>query len=161
MAYVQEIVPLARCGRMLIGLIGFATTNIIVYSEISKRQLPTTKFSSKYLCFTSAVCIWCGPISSLLLILSVVPGFCMMRLIGSAMVLSTQFQFMSFYQLSRLHYCFSNQQLRANKGYPLWIFVVMIIIGIILWICILIQRVAVDTLPAKCGYTNKVEYQST
>ena len=74
------------------------------------------------------------------------------------MVYFAQFLSLSLYQLSQLHYCFSNQQLHAKNGYPLWVFVVMISIGIIIWISGMMLQIFVDTLPAKCGYTNEFSF---
>ena len=82
----------------------------------------------------------------------------MFRLIGCVMVYFAQFLSLSLYQLSQLHYCFSNQQLHAKNGYPLWVFVVMISIGIILWIAGIVQHVFVDTLPSDCGYTDELSF---
>ena len=158
MVHVQEILGPAWIFRVLVGIIGIAITGKLLHNEIKKRSLPTTHFSSQYLRVTSAVCFWCGPISPALLVCSVIPGFCMMRFIGSTMTFYTQILFMSFYQLSRLHYCFSNQQLRAKKGYPLCVFVVMVIIGIIVWISGLMLLIFVDTLSSKCGYTDDASF---
>ena len=152
--FIQELIPLAWIGRVIIGLIGLSITGTILRIEIRKRQSSEIHFVSKYLRFTSAGCFWCGPISSLLLIFSVIPGFCMIRFSGSVIVHDMQFVFMSCYQLSRLHYCFSNQQLRTNTGYPPWLFVMMITIGIIIWISCTMMHILVDTLPTTCGYTN-------
>ena len=154
MAHIQEFPPLAWTVRVVLGMIGCAITVPVLYYELKKRRLPTTQFQSHYLRFTSAVCIWSAPITPIFLILSVIPGFCMIRYIVSAMTCYTQFVCISFYQLSRLHYCFSHQQLHKKKGYPQWVFTVMVIIGIIVWISALILRVLVDTLPAECRYTD-------
>ena len=154
MVFVQELPPEAWILRILCGLIGFVITGSLLHSEIKNRRSPTVHFSSRLLRLTSLGCLWCGPISALSLILSVIPGFCMMRYIGSAMAFMTQFVLMSFYQLSRLHYCFSNQKLHGNKGYPLWMFLVMVAIGVIDWILQMMLYVFVDTLPSKCGYNN-------
>ena len=107
---------------------------------------------------TSLGCLWCGPISALCLILSVIPGFRMMQRIGSVMALTTQFALMSFYQLSRLHYCFSNQQLHGNKGYPLWVFLVVITIWTITYTMQWIQYIFVNTLPYHCGYRDDLSF---
>ena len=41
---------------------------------------------------------------------------------------------MGFYQLSRLYYCFSNQQIHSNKGYPKCLFIIMYAMGIMVGI---------------------------
>ena len=158
MAHVQELIPSVCIIRILIGLACFVITGSVLHSEIRKRRLSTTLFSSGLLRFTSAGCLWCGPISSLFLIFSVIPGFCMIRLIGTMIPLYTQTTLLGFYQLSRLYYCFSNQQLHGKRGYPICLFLVMAIIGIILWISDLIVHVFVRTMPRKCGYRNDLSF---
>ena len=155
MVHVQRVPPPVWIARVVIGAIGFAITGLVLYSDIKKRRRPTTQFYSNYLRWTSAVCIWCAPITPLFLILTVFPGFCMIRFVATVMTLLTQSMFLSFYQLSRLHYCFSNQQLHGNKGYPQWVNL-MITIGIMIWISTLMVYILVVTLPSKCGYTDSV-----
>ena len=154
MVNVEDFPPLAWIVRVAMGMIGFAIACIVFYFETKKRHLPTTRFYSKYLQFTSAVCVWCAPISSLFLMLSAIPGFWMIRNIVSTMTCYTQFVFLGLYQLSRLHHCFSSQQLHEKKGYPQWVFVMMITIGITIWIFALMVYILVITLLSKCGYTN-------
>eukprot|EP01084_Bolivina_argentea_P007980 14935_1 len=36
-----------------------------------------------------------------------------------------QLIFMGYYQLSRLHYCFSSSQVHSKQGYPDWLFIIM------------------------------------
>ena len=158
MAYTQVVIPLAWMSRICIGLIGFAITATILRTEIKNRHSPTINVLSKYLHHTSAVCLWCGAISSLWIVISVIPGFCMIRYIGSILMFYTQYLSLILYQLSRLHYCFSNQQTRTKNGYPLWVFVVMITIGIVIWILSMTLNIFVDTLPSKCGYTNDMTF---
>ena len=97
---MQELIPLAWICRIVIGLIGLSITGGLLQSEMLKRRSSSTHFLNNYLRLTSASCFWCGPISSLLLIFSVVPGFCMIRMIGGALMFSMQFWSLSFYQLS-------------------------------------------------------------
>ena len=153
MSYVQEFPPLAWIVRLVMGMIGFAITGRVLYYEVKKRRLPSTQFHSHYLRWTSAVCVWTAPIPPLLFIFGVIPGFCMIRFSGSIVISYTQIVFLSFYQLSRLHYCFSNQQLHGKKGYPQWIFILMVIIGFMLWISVVTLQLLVDILPSKCRYT--------
>ena len=68
---------------------------------------------------------------------------------------------MGFYQLSRLYYCFANNQIHSDKGYPKWLFNIMYIIGVI--IC-LNYAVSNETMPnfsifnSKCGINDKFEF---
>ena len=158
MVFVQELPPPAWILRILLGLIGFVIAGTLLQSELNKRRSPNIHFLSRLLRLTSLGCLWCGPVSALCLILSVIPGFCMMQRIGSVMALITQVLLMSFYQLSRLHYCFSNQQLHGHKGYPLWVFLVLITIGIINYTMQWIQFIFVNTLPSQCGYRDDLSF---
>ena len=154
MVHIQQFPPAAWTIRLVLGMVGFAITGRVLYSEVKKRRLPTVQFYSQHLRITSAVCIWFAPITPLSLMLTLIPGFCMIRFICNMVPFYTQFVFLGFYQLSRLHYCFSNKQLHGNKGYPQWVFVVMVTIGIILWTYAFILHILVDILPSKCGYTD-------
>ena len=158
MAYVQELAPLDWITKIVVGLIGFVITGILFRYEMLKRRSPDSQILSNYLRATSSICLWCGPISTSLLMLSVVPGFCMVRMIGTMMAFHTQFLFLGLYQLSRLHYCFSSQQTRTKKGYPFWVFVVLITVGIIIWIFSMMLHIFVDTLPSKCGYSSDYSF---
>ena len=120
--------------------------------------MSTTLFASGLLRFTSAGCLLCAPIASLLLIFSVIPGFCMIHWMGTLIAMSTQTAFLGFYQLSRLYYCFSNKQLHGKHGYPKCLFLVMGIIGMINWISAVMLETAVMSSPSKCGYRNDLSF---
>ena len=152
MVRVLELPPAAWILKILIGLTGFMISGSLLHSEIRKRRLPTTLFASRLLRLASAGCLWCGAISLLLLIFSVIPGFCMIRWIGTTTASYTQNAFLGVYQLSRLYYCFSNRQLRGNHGYPICLFLVMTTIAIIIWIAGAMLQIVVVTMPSKCGY---------
>ena len=135
----------------LIGCIGTIICGCILKSEYEKRTSGVT-FTSQYLRIFSSITIWNGFISAILAILRLLPGFCLMDYSAIALLSGSQFVSMGFYQLSRLHYCFSNVQVHHNRGYPLWIFVLMIFIGslsLISWIMLNTMAIA---LPSKCGY---------
>ena len=154
MAYVQELIPSVWVIRIVIGLMGFVINGSLLHSEFRKRRFPTPHFSNALLRLTSAGCLWSGFIAQVLLIFTVIPGFCMIEWMGTMIAGYLEFFFLSFYQLSRLYYCFSNQQIHGKHGYPIWIFCVMIIIGIINWISGVMLQIFVVTLPSKCGYRN-------
>ena len=158
MAHVQELSPLAWICRIVLGLIGLSIMGGLLQSEMLKRRSSSTHFLNNYLRFTSVSCFWCGPTSSLLLILSVVPGFCMIRMIGGALMFSIQFWSLSFYQLSRLYYCFSNQQLHGKNGYPMCVFFAIITIAMVTYTGTIMLHIVVDTLPAKCGFTDELSF---
>ena len=158
MGYEKELGPANWIIRILIGFTSFVTTGSLLHSEIRKRRLPTTLFSSGLLRLTSAGSLWCAPIASLLLVFTVIPVSCMMRWVGTMIALYTQMAFLGFYQLSRLYYCFSNQQLHGKHGYPICLFLVMGIIGIIIWISGVFLKIFVNTFASKCGYRNDLSF---
>ena len=68
---------------------------------------------------------------------------------------------MGLYQLSRLHYCFANDKIHSNKGYPKWLFISMIISGILLmmsWFTLLMLNGQTDGLNINCGINANFEY---
>ena len=138
----------------MLGLVGTLITGGIVQKERQNRKLETGAFTSNALRITSAICLWCGPISTILLTLAVIPGFCMMDTTGNVIVFSTQFMFMGFYQQSRLYYCFGNEQLHGCKGYSLWVFIAMVAVGAALLILWIMLHTMVDPLLLKCGFRN-------
>ena len=150
----KELGPADWISRILIGFTSFVITGSLLHSEIRKRRLSTTRFASGVLRLTSAGSLWCAPIASLLLVCSVIPGSCMFSWGGAIIALYTQLAFLTFYQLSRLYYCFSNRKLHGKHGYPTCLFLVMGIVGVIIWISGVMLKISVNTLPSKCGYRN-------
>ena len=69
---------------------------------------------------------------------------------------------MGLYQLSRLYYCFSNNQIHSDKGYPLWFFIIMYTIGIViaaLWIFYHLFFDHADCFRSNCTINSKLMYQ--
>ena len=151
MGVVVTVTPILWIPHLLAGILGFALTASILQSERRRRRFSNTLFADKYLQFTSAGCLWFGVITTTLVCLNIVPGFCVMKC-ALLIALSTQFMFLGLYQLARLYSCFSKEMVHSDKGYPLWVFVLMIAVGITLWISGLLLLTAADTLPLKCGY---------
>jgi len=155
MGYIEYFPPSIWICRIFVGIIGCVISGRFLRTELQKRRLNPDLVKSAHLRYTSIACLWCGPIGCILLILSVIPGFCILRLTGNLMLLVTQYLTLGFYQLSRLEYCFSKDSLHGRKeGYPLWVFVIMNAVGVMIWISALIMVLFVDTLPRKCGYSS-------
>ena len=74
--------------------------------------------------------------------------------------MSLQVLFKGLYQLSRLHYCFANDQIHSNKGYPKWLFIMMITAGIVLSISYVISVLLLYpySILSTCGITKELEY---
>ena len=93
-------------------------TSIILEKERKKRKSESILFTTKYVKLYSFWCLICGPISSVSLLLSFFNGFCHLFWYICVAVSMIQVVFLGFYQLSRLYYCFSQNQVYSNKGYP-------------------------------------------
>ena len=68
---------------------------------------------------------------------------------------------MGFYQISRLYYSFANEQIHSNKGYPKWLFNLMIAIGIFLSINYPLSFILsphLISIKSKCYVNSKFEY---
>ena len=123
------------------------TTVYILWKELQKRgkmkQNTTrnqTNIVSSYLRYTSLctliiVCICCifGFISGL-------PIICQYTLSLSIATRFISYLPMELYQLSRLHYCFSEQSSHSKKAYPIWIFKSVLIFAVILTIQLFIAQ---------------------
>ena len=60
---------------------------------------------------------------------------------------------MGFFQLCRLHYCFSNEQVHGRNGYPLWVFIMMAAVGIVVFLDYwLVFCMMAEPLLSQCGY---------
>ena len=86
--------------------------------------------------------------ATLMLCLNAFPGLCLLKSCANATLFSLQYVFMGFFKLGALHYSFSRSQLHHRKGYPLWVFVVMTTIGIL----VIVSAVILFTLvhPLQC-----------
>lgn len=65
----------------------------------------------------------------------------------------SQIAAMQCYQLSRIHYCFSRQQIHSNKGYPKWLFLLFFaVVAAWYFLEITILDIALPTI--QCGIDN-------
>ena len=142
--------------RAVISFIGLIINTVILTIEIKRREASTVIFTTKLLQYSSFICIVCGFLANLFWFLSPFNGFCHFSTFFAILFGSFQPLFMGFYQLSRLYYCFANDQIHSNKGYPKWLFIVMIIIGILLIInFLLINQFG---LKSECGINANWDY---
>ena len=77
----------------------------------------------------SLVCLISALISSLLSAVSYFNGICHFGSFLYYLFGAFTFSSLGFYQLSRLYYCFANDQIHSDKGYPKLVFVAMGIMG--------------------------------
>merc|ERR1719356_1716230 len=71
-------------------------------------------------------------------------------------ILWTQAVFMGFYQISKLYYCFSQNQIYSKKGYPNWLFIIMYIIGIFIFLSGWSYPYFAVSLNLHCGINKKL-----
>ena len=105
-------------------------------------------------------CVVSGFLCPLFLILEYIPGLCTFSTYTGWLCMNIQFLSMGLYQLARLYYCFANDQIHSNKGYPKWVFIVMVIIGVIVIINLNISYIFIvaSLMKRECGYSNRFEY---
>ena len=154
MELVLTFRPLYWICTVLIGLFNIHINGYLVQKEISKRRGGIAKFTSKYMRIFSIGTLWSGFIAALFVALPVFPGFCYLDLSGKAIVFGFQTQCMGWYQLSRLHYCFSNEKIHNRNGYPLSVFIILFAFGplsLIDWTTVLLIKYP---LPTRCGFRN-------
>ena len=135
----------------------------VLYSEIKQRQKSSVSFTTKFFELFSFMCIISGFLHCVFAMLTYVPGLCAFSFflqitVGVLLVLS-----MGFYQLSRLYYCFANNQVHSNKGYPKWVFVIMYTIGILYGFMVIMSLQLSDVVDSlfrtfACGYNDNFEY---
>lgn len=129
MACVESFPSLLWIFYEMIGIIGALMTGSMLVDEMRKRNSRTNLLTSEYLKITSAVCLWCGLAAITTFILGGIPGLCYIKYRANAVLIGIQYLFLGLFQLSRLHYCFSKDEKQRQKGYPLWIFIIMASLG--------------------------------
>ena len=107
---------------MVISFICFIITTSILLRESQKRKNPENVIPSKYLSVFSYLCIAVSPFYTMIGAVSYFPGLCLIASFSRGPSLYLQIVAMECYQLSRLYYCFSRDQVHSEKGYPKWIF---------------------------------------
>ena len=135
----------------------------IIQSWLLKKELTRIRngdanYTTPYLRLWVFLCIGCGILSTTSRVFRFFPGFCHFGYFATLDVASaSQAIFMGFYQLSRLYYCFSIDNIYSDKGYPRCLFYIMFIIGALLSINFILYGIAAGHIPQKCGILKKSE----
>ena len=129
--------PLCWITYTIVGLFTFISSTILFKKEIIKRKSGEPSFTTKYLKMWSITCICLGFIIGFDLFVYWIHGFCYISDWIFFIGMFYQIIFMGFYQLSRLYYCFAQNQVYSNKGYPNVVFIIMYSIGVIFMILII------------------------
>ena len=151
--------PVHWCIWLFIGIITAIIISTVIQFECKKRRLKSTLFASDNLKFTSAASIVCGMIAAIYLCLEMLPGVCLLEHSVSLAFFAAQFIFLGLYQLSRLHYCFGKHSAHHEKGYPKWLFIAMVIIGIAIWLSWVILVTFGQSKPSTCRFTKDLNLE--
>ena len=125
--------------------------SVILHREYKKRAAKDITFTTKLLQVWSILCIITGCITLFTGVTYGLDGFCYFSQHLWIICYGAQQLFMGFYQLSRLYYCFANEQIYSKKGYSKWIFVIMIIIALSVLIYLIYQVIDTLNIICKCG----------
>lgn len=117
----SEIAPEYWIPRALVSLIFIIMNGWILSKELwTRKTSPSIHFVTNSLRIFSILCIVFGFCGSIMVSVIYTPGFCHFGPSGSMICLDLQYLFMGWYQLTRLHYCFSREQIRSENGYVLF-----------------------------------------
>eukprot|EP01084_Bolivina_argentea_P173167 299945_1 len=137
MATVQTSETAMQIGLSIVSILWAVATFVSVYilwKEWQKRKNMDQKIVSKYLHCTSLSTLITIPICCAIALISGLPIICQYTLSLSIATRFLCYLPMGFFQLSRLYYCFSEQSSHSKKGYPICIFIILLIFSIILTI---------------------------
>lgn len=140
---------------ILLGIIIIITTLKILKYEYAKRKSKEieTIFVSKIAEISSLACLISCPLFGFsLMVLHRLNIFCFFCEHTTFIFWYFQICFMGLYQISRLHYCFSqSNNIHSNTGYPKWLIYIMYIIGTLAIINSVICPWFLIGVPLKCG----------
>ena len=121
--------PWSDIRRIPTALVSLSVALFILYSETKKRLTVEVIFPDKARClqFFSYSCLVFGAIKIVFDILQPIDCICVISHIFTTVACILQFSSMEYFQLSRLHYCFSRERVHSKNGYPKWLFIVMYI----------------------------------
>ena len=140
----------------------FCFTNLLILkSEYHQRNDSSITFTTKWLKIFSMSCIICGFINPVFSLLGFVPYVCVLSEFINILATILEPLFMGYYQLSRLYYCFSNNQIHSNKGYPKCLFIYMYIFGVFLGVNTIPTMLFNDTqvlIISSCGYDDNYNF---
>ena len=157
---VYTVIPPARWIIVsVLAAMNILAITICLRYEMKQRSQQNCSFTTNSLRYTSISCIICGLITNILSLAKLIPGLCLFVRWLSNVFWYLQFLSMGFYQLSRLYYSFANSQVHSDKGYPKWVFIVMLIVPIVIMFIFSISNMF-TVLNSDCGINSDFEYFS-
>ena len=144
-------------GNCIVAIIFTIVIFRLLNSELKQRKQATVSFTTKWLKIFSISCIFSSFLSQLFYLIVYIPPLCTIMYLFCALSSLICGLSMGFYQLARLHYCFANEQIHSNKGYPKWVFITMYLFGTIMCFISLILIVLSDNstygfINSRCEY---------
>ena len=125
--YLPETPPSVWISAACISLVGFVLSMCLLGRERRNRQRRTIPFPSKYLSLFPYSSIALTPLATLSCVFYDLNGICLVARNVTPILCAVQYLLFSYFQLSRIYYCFSEKQVHSNKGYPKWVFSIMFI----------------------------------
>ena len=147
----------------LLGLIVVIINFTLLKKEWNKRKSKEAHFTNKQLQFSSLIMMICGVIAGLVFATSNLNGFCSFGYFSIFFIAYFQGFALEWYQLARLYYCFSRNKVYSNKGYPTWIFVLIMVAFILNCIAMFIASIFTIDLTQYCGVRkdwNSIEHNN-
>ena len=121
--------PWADIRGISTALVSLSVAVLILFSETKKRLTGEVIFpdNARSLQVFSYSCIMFGAINIVFDILERIDNICVVSQGLACVADILQLSSMEYFQLSRLHYCFSRERVHSNNGYPNWLFILMYI----------------------------------
>lgn len=145
--------PIVWVPCLIAAAITFAISASLLQSDLRQRNSGTTHFTTTYLRVFSLINLCSGFLATLLSTIRYIPGLCLIDNGCYFIAVSFQVAAMGFYQLSRLYYCFNNQQIHRQDGYPTFVFIIMITMGTVLTMSVFTLFTVGWSFPSSCSYS--------
>ena len=146
--FVQETPYWIWIPTVSVATILFAIAFHILLRERQKRLDVERIIVSKYLSSFSFLCIATCPLYYMCVFCMYFNITCFIAIPLRYITSIGQVSAMSFFQLSRLYYCFSQQKAHSDQGYPKWVFILMFC-GVFVWF--ISWNTLLLTWPKQCG----------
>eukprot|EP01084_Bolivina_argentea_P278409 475608_1 len=150
--------PIELTSITMIALLCFILNIKILNKQHKKRKSCDSKFTTKSLELFSLLSVLFAALYNMDNIVRYFPISCKFSNPLSISLIACQFYFIGLYQLSRLHYCFSQTQVYSNKGYPNWLFTIMYTVGTLWLINCWIFPYVFAPWKLMCGINSKFQY---
>ena len=112
--------------------VAFTVSLYVIYKNHRNHKQATQNEKGsipKWLNIWSTLTLYSVPLSCLIFISCKVPFICIQTCRLGAWSYSTPKILLGYYQISRLHYCFSKKQIHSKLGYPTCLFIILFLIG--------------------------------